>query len=161
MKTVLYDIVENKTTGKGFTGGYYVDGVKPELPINLVELTVTTVNPPLYDEDTQKLTGGNWTADLVNLTYYRDWHVVDLTEQELALRAWKYPQFEQKLFVHGSVLFTPMGTAYRNFLQDRGYPVEITEDGGYNIWINEIMPAHEEYINGLVAVELCVITQRP
>lgn len=161
MKTVLYDIQQDKVISKEFDGGYYVDGKKPQLPTNIIELTVLNNTIPSYDSETQKLTGGNWVADLINYTYHKDWEVVDLTPYEIALKEWKHPEYAQKLHVHGSVLFTSTGTAYRSYIQDRGYPFEITPENDYLIWINDVLPDHEAYINSLVQNELCVITQRP
>lgn len=161
MKTILFNTLTNKVTHHKPTGYYMVDGQRPALPAHIAELEFLQATPPPHNPETEKLTGGKWQPNLSVGTYSQAWQIVPLTAKEIALRAWKHEAYPQRLNVHSSVLFTPMGTAYRNYLQDRGYPVELTEDGNYQVWIDVILPAHQPYIDSLVQQGLCSIHQRP
>lgn len=165
MKTILYntDTQQLEANGRVFDGGYKIRSVaqKPFLPAHIKELEYIDATPPTFDAATHKIGGFEWVADLNAETYTKVWNVVALSAKELAAIEWEHPEWGKRLDVHGSVLFTQMGTAYRNYLNDKGYAVEMQADGNYKVWIDTIEPSHQPYIDGLVNANLCTIHERP
>lgn len=166
MKTILY----NKTTNEvkhHAKEGYYKVGAKlakdnPDLlPEPWVELEqLEAITPPI--EANEYLERGLPEIDLDNKTYKPITYIVkSKTAEQIALEEFGYSEYSIRLDISGDVIFTSMGSAYRSWLADKGYPVEIQEDDSYRVWLNEINPAHQPYIDGLVAANKLTIVKNP
>ncbi len=80
MKTVLYDI-NTKTILSTHFNGYFVDGKKPTLPSNIVELTVIETEQPTYD--ITKNVEQTFTVDLEANTFAKSYTISDKTEEQI------------------------------------------------------------------------------
>jgi hypothetical protein len=147
MQTLLYNKDTQKITYHQPQGFYKVNGERPILPDNVVELTITRAIQPVFDGEIEKLERKE-VVDLENREYRTEWDIVPLSEQELLARTWKYPEYSKRLDVNENVLFTPMGSAYYAYLQLQGYPIE--KDGTtIKVWLDEIAPNHQPFIDYL------------
>lgn len=84
MTTTLYDTDTKQLIGGFRDGPYLVDGKPPELPSNIVELTVVVPTLPTYDKKTQYLQYTDYQADLVNKTWTQFITVADKTPEQIA-----------------------------------------------------------------------------
>ena len=166
MKTILYNKDTQEVKHHAKEGYYHITTTKkgrhrPDIPEPWVELEFLNLAQPVPTE-TQKTIVGPALADLEFKKYYpRTYQVVDKTAFEIASEEFGYMEYQRRFDVHGSVLFDPTGVAYRSFLEDKGYPVEIQDDDSYKIWLDEINPAHQGFIDTLKANNLLVETLRP
>ena len=71
MKTTFYDIIKKERVGEYRNGYYMVDGKRPTLPPNLVELEVVQESPPPHQENF--LLSIQWEADLENMLWRLVW----------------------------------------------------------------------------------------
>lgn len=154
MRTVLYNkktksVVNHKQEGI-YDGPLLKDWV--ELTCVPMELVLAT------NEDVQNEV---WTVDLENKTYVQSWEKKTLSESEVKIKEWEYPEFALLLEIDGSVLFTQLGAAYRNYLMDKGYPVEIQEDDSYKVWVDTVNVSHRPFVNQLKEDGLLTETERP
>jgi hypothetical protein len=165
MKTILYNTQTQEIKHHAKKGYYKVRGKKaidfPELlPQGWKELiwddTVPTVT------ETQVLEAAPAYADLTNKTYKPVTYTVrSKTPEEIALEGFGYTEYAMRLDIHPGVLFTLKGLAYRIWLQDKGYPVEMQADESYRVWVDSISPQHQNYISQLENAGDLTITQRP
>lgn len=106
MKTTLFNTDTNETTGVIREGYYFVDGVRPELPENIVELEVTETGRPQHDTLKQFATY-EWLPDFENNQYVQVWTIHDKDDTELiedlkqqgesAVRQVKYQLWEKEV----------------------------------------------------------------
>ena len=76
--TRLYDTVIEDFISQSFPNGYFVDGVKPELPEGVVELTIIVEKPPQH-EDFQELQR-RFVVDLEEKTYTITYGIINITQ---------------------------------------------------------------------------------
>jgi hypothetical protein len=84
MKTVLYNIETQTTIGDFRIGHYIVDGVRPMLEPNIIELIVDDYDPMPHVEFYQYAIS-EWSADIKNRVWKKTWNVVDrddISEEE-------------------------------------------------------------------------------
>lgn len=84
MTTTLYDTNTKQLIGGFRDGPYLVDGKPPELPSNIVELTVIVPSTPQYNSVTQYLKYSDFAADLDNKLWTQTITVFDKTPAEIA-----------------------------------------------------------------------------
>lgn len=161
MRTILFNTETQEIKHHANEGYYKVRGKRPELPEPWVELEVENAARPTYDPETHELKHFPHAVDLQAKTYLDSYTVMPLSDYKIALRAWQYPEYALKLSVHGSVLFDSTGIAYRAYLEDRGFPVEMQEDGSYSIWLNDIEEVHQPFVTQLENNGLLTKTLRP
>lgn len=149
MKTILYNKDTHQIKYHKAEGYYTVEGVRPEIPEPWVELEFVQLEPPLYDRLDYKLSKTEPEVDLANNQYILDWELTAYTQYEKDIRDWKYEEFPIKFWIDGSVLFTTMGNSFRNYLTDKGYPVEIQEDDSYLVWVPAVNETHAPYVQAL------------
>jgi len=90
METFLYNTISQKREGPIRQGRYLVDGQPGPLPDTWVELTITILPQPSYDDQTQTLDYTEY-PDIPNGLWVREFFVRNLTEQEINNRLPKPP----------------------------------------------------------------------
>ena len=96
MKTILYNTAQKTVTYHAQSGYYKVDGVRPTLPNDVVELEVITTPPNTTSNEV--LERGAPSADVASGFFYPVTYTVrDKTAAELAAEQWKHPQYMKKL----------------------------------------------------------------
>lgn len=84
MSTRLYNTQQNIFISEQFENGYYVDGIKPILPDNIVELTIIyDVSPEITEW--QKTTPAT-LLDLEQKTFTYTYNIVNLTPEEIQFK---------------------------------------------------------------------------
>lgn len=83
--TFLYDTSTNTRLGPIRDGFYLVDGLRPDLPEGIVELTITDNPTPGYDPQTHTLEYREY-ADIPNLLWIREEYARELTPDEISQR---------------------------------------------------------------------------
>ena len=81
MKTTFYDIIKKERVGEYRTGYYTVDGKRPTLPPNLVELEVIQDPQPPQQQNTLLTT--QWEADLENMLWRLVWTQTPKTKKAI------------------------------------------------------------------------------
>ncbi len=159
MTTILYNKETEELEGDFREGWYKVDGVRPQLPDNIVELEVEYENMPSYDQTTQRVENA-WTVDLVNNKYIREWVVIDLTQQEIdtitALEDWKEPNFVKRIVAPISLIMDDVGTKMYTWFTIDELPIKNLNNGTVHLYCNNILPEHQHIIDsleGTVSVE--------
>jgi hypothetical protein len=96
--TILYN-TETQKTVSGFLNPYYiVDGQRPDLPQNVVELEVNYVNTPQYDKNTQRIQS-EWEVNLIDKTYYQKHTIIDKSQHEILMENWVFINFDKRVLV--------------------------------------------------------------
>lgn len=90
METFLYNTFTNKREGPIRQGQYLVDGQPGLLPDGWVELVITDLPFPEYDEDTQIMERSEY-ADIPQKKWIREYYVRNLSWQEIEDRKPKPP----------------------------------------------------------------------
>jgi hypothetical protein len=81
MKTTFYDIIKKERVGEYRTGYYTVDGKRPALPPDLVELEVIQDQQP--PEQQNILLSTQWKADLENMLWRLVWTQTPKTKKTI------------------------------------------------------------------------------
>lgn len=118
------------------------------------EILVDYLETPLIVPGEGYVLESEFVYDAENKTVTHTYTTRLKTQHELNLEDWKYPAYPIKFEIDGSVLFTQLGTAYRNYLGDKGYPVEIQDDDSYHVWVELINPAHQGFLDQLKQANL-------
>ena len=82
MKTFLYDTNLQERIGPIRDGYYTIDGVRPELPENIIEITIVVNPDPVYDNTRQRLEYRE-RLDIANKQLIKEKVIVNLTQQEI------------------------------------------------------------------------------
>lgn len=82
--TRLYDTITERFISSEFPNGYFVDGVKPDLPDGIVELTI--IQEPMIKITERQKTESFKVLDLEQKTYTYSYNVVDLTPKEIEIK---------------------------------------------------------------------------
>ena len=90
METFLYNTITQKREGPVRQGRYLVDGVPGPLPEGWVELTITDLPPPSFDDNTQTLERNEY-VDIQNGLWVREYYIRNLSQQEIEDRLPKPP----------------------------------------------------------------------
>ena len=72
MITILYNISTKELISNPIINGYYVDGLKPILPTNIVELVVED-HPPVLNSD--EILMNRWVIDLTRYEYRNEYTI--------------------------------------------------------------------------------------
>ena len=121
METFLYNTITEKKEGPIREGPYLVDGLPGIIPEDWVELTITVLPSPSYDDQTQTLEYTEY-ADIPNRLWVREYYVRDLSQQEIDDRKPKAPnsctprQFRLAL-IHSNINLEDIETMLNN-IQD-------------------------------------------
>jgi len=153
MKTILYNKTTKQKIWEG--NGYTVDGKKPILPKNIVELQVVIGEIPTIDEETQYIES-EWVADLKSKKYTLTYVPYNYTEQELKVKKWMYTNYAMRLVIAENVIFMEQMSSFYSFLALEGFPMHKVEDKVY-VWMNFIREDHQELINSLIQQNLVQI----
>lgn len=82
MQTFLYNLDTNERTGPIRDGYFTVDGVRPTLPDNVVEIEIVNLETPVYDPQLQRLNYREY-LDLTNRQFVKGYDVINLTQEEI------------------------------------------------------------------------------
>lgn len=140
--TILYD----KTTQSVLSWhrkGYLVDGKKPQLPSNIVELEVVYADKPT-PSTTQKVVE-SW--DVTDTQYKQVFTLVNKTAYEIAVDDWKHMEWAIRITVPKSMLFTNIGAPMFAYLQINQNLVVNKDDNDYYVYVNTIEPAFQYIID--------------
>jgi len=161
MKTILYNTNTQELTYHAKEGYYLVDGVRPTLPSDMVELTEVEEITPSYNVETQRLTN-SWVVDLTTLEYRKEFTVVDLTAKELAAKEWKHIDYTKKLTIDEDVAKTSVGVFHFMRFEKNGNPLEYDNvNKKWYVWMQGIDPSYQEDYNALVQSGELTIANRP
>ena len=131
--TILYD----KTTQSVLSwhpNGYFVDGKKPQLPSNIVELEVVYADKPTPSR-TQKVVE-SW--EVTDTQYKQVFTLVNKTAYEIAVDDWKHMQWAIRITAPKSMLFTPIGAPMFAYLQINQNLVANKDENDYYVYVNTI-----------------------
>lgn len=131
--TILYDKTEQKVLS-WHRKGYFVDGKKPQLPSNIVELEVVYAQEPIPSE-TQKVEE-SW--QVTDTEYKQVYTLVDKTAHEIAVEDWKHMEFSKRITAPKSMLFTDIGAPMFAYLQINQNLVVNKDDNDYYVYVNTI-----------------------
>lgn len=151
MTTKLYNTITQQVIHTTYSGYYTVDGKRPQLAPELVELVVTEQPAPNYDSSTQRATS-SWQADLQTLQYIQSWTIQDKTQYEIAMEDWRHPQYQKRIIAPKELLFDDIGIKMYGWFQLNGLPVELVSDTYIYLWCNEILPEHQTIVDNLQGV---------
>ena len=159
MKTVIYDTTNQVVlhNGKRFKKGQFYGTMANDL----VVLDVVETEQPTYNNETHKIEGFNWVADVNAKTYTQNWNVVPLTAKELAVREWKHVEYSKKLSFSINLL---TNATVQELVIDmvvlNDHPHEI--DGGtFSIWGNNAPPRFTTAIQNAIQAGTATVTNRP
>lgn len=156
MKTVIFDTDKMEVLSI-HDGGYRVDGKGVNLSEPLIELTIVDMQPPLFDSKTHKIEA-NWIADTLKKTYTHQWELIPLTEHEIVLQNWQYPQYAKRI-IAPSMLFDVYPTI-ATWMQINQLPIVMSDDGATcYLYMNRILPQHQAIVDELS--ENISIEERP
>jgi hypothetical protein len=158
MTTKLYNTDTQQIIHTTYGGYYTVDGQRPQLPNNVIELVVVPSAAPSYNEETQRLTS-SWEVNTTTLQYIQSWQVVDKTQYEIAMEDWKYTEYLKRIIAPKQLLFDDIGIKMYGWFQLNNLPVELIDDTYIYLWCNEILPEHQAIVDNLQGV--IVIQDRP
>jgi hypothetical protein len=154
---VIYNKNLQKVTWRGEV--YKVDGIEvTNFPNTVLYLDEVITNPPTINEQFEYLSS-NWVVDEPNLEYRKEFTVNLYTQQELDERDWKHLQYEKRLVIDESVIFSPDYTGFYIFLQLEGFPIEKRLDKTY-VWLNIIRPEHQNVVDYLISENLLTIEEK-
>lgn len=154
---VIYSKNLQKVTWRGEV--YKVDGVEVTIfPNNLLYLDEVLDTSPIFDESLEYLIS-NWVVDEVNMEYRREYAVNLYTQQQLDERDWQYNEYQKRLVIDESVIFSPDYTQFYIFLQLEGFPIEKREDK-ILVWLNIIKPEHQGVVDYLISENLLTLEEK-
>ena len=145
--TILYNIDTKTTISRYFEKGYYIDGKKPNLPINIVELEVVNVIPELNENE--YLIDKGFTVDLENKRYVKVWEVKVKTPEELRLEEWGEVNYSLRIVAPKQLVF--QYPAIEIWFRLNGLPIR-TDGDNILLYCNEIMPEHQALVDALEGV---------
>ena len=161
MKTILYNTGNQEITQHAKEGYYLVDGVRPTLPSEIVELTEVEEIQPSYNAETQRLTS-SWVIDLSTLEYRKEFTVVDLTPKELAAKEWKHIYYTEKLIINEDVAKTSLGVFHFMRFEKNGSPLEYDSiNKKWCVWIKGVDASYQDDYNELLMAGALVVNTRP
>lgn len=131
--TILYDKTAQQILS-WHPNGYFVDGKKPQLPSNIIELDVVYADKPTPSE-TQKVVE-SWA--ITDTQYVQSFELVNKTEYELAVDDWKYMDWALRITAPKSMLFTAIGAPMFAYLQINKNLVVNKDDTYYYVYVNVI-----------------------
>lgn len=146
MKTILFNTQANIPIGNIRNGRYLVDGQIPELPEYVKELTVE-YSQHEYDPLTQKASQ-YWDADLIEMKWKQVWVIEDLSEFELALINWKYPEWAKRIVAPISLALDDVGAKMYVWFQLNRFPID-TVGTNVHLYCNVVLPQHQTIIDAL------------
>ena len=123
MKTQLYNIETCEFISKPFTDGYFVDGQKPTLPDNIVELELIYNSIPDYNPNLQKITKIDPVIDFATQTYTTGWQIIDLTQYEKEMLAWERPEYSIKIIADSNLVFDDFGLKMKAWFELQKMPI--------------------------------------
>lgn len=85
METFLYNTITSRIEGPIRQGPYLVDGLPGFLPEGWVELTITHLEKPSYDEQIQTIECNEY-ADIPNKKWIKEYYIRNLTQEEIEKR---------------------------------------------------------------------------
>ncbi len=151
MQTVLYNTETQKA--KTYTDGYRIDGVlQPlgQLTDNIWHLEKEPNEKP-ETTDTQVATS-EWIPDFEENKYVQVWTVRELTETELAMRDWRYPQWVKRIVAPLEMAMDDIGAKMFIWFQLNGFPIEKVDDTTVHLYCNVILPQHQTIVDELSGV---------
>lgn len=151
--TILYD----KTTQEVLSWhrkGYLVDGKKPQLPSNIVELEVVYADTPTPSA-TQKVVE-SW--EVTNTQYKQVFTLVNKTAYEIAVDDWKHMDWAIRITAPKSMLFdTAIGAPMFAYLSINHNLITNKDNTHYYIYVNVI----EDEFSDLITTYNLTVENRP
>ena len=159
MTTKLYNTLTQQIIHTAYGGYYTVDGKRPQLAPELVELVVTEQPAPNYDPTTQQATS-NWQVDLQTLQYIQSWTIKNKTPYELAVEDWIHMDYALRIKCPLAFVMDDIGLKFHNWFIACGYPIE--RNGGYlYAYCNTISPDHQAIVDQLLLANIIELHNRP
>jgi len=141
--TVLYDTTTQKALS-WHRKGYLVDGKKPQLPSNIVELEVVYADKPTPSA-TQKVVE-SWNAG--DTQYMQVFTLVSKTAYEIAVDDWKHMEWAIRITAPKSMLFqTSIGAPMFAYLTVNKNLIINKDDTDYYIYVNTIEDEFSDLIS--------------
>ncbi len=161
MKTILYNTDNQELTHHAKTGYYLVDGVRPTLPNNVIELEWITSQ--VEASTTEVVESGQPSVDLENGFYYPITYTVrNKTAAEIASEEWKYIDFRIKLIIDEDVAKSSVGVFHFMRFEKDGNPVEYDAvNKKWYVWINAIDLSYQSDYNALIQSGELTLENRP
>ena len=131
--TILYDKTEQEVLS-WHPNGYFVDGVKPQLPSSIVELDVVYADKPTPSA-TQKVVEGWMVTDT---EYKQIFTFVNKTAYEIAVDDWKHMEWALRITAPKSMLFTDIGAPMFAYLQINKNLIVNKDSNDYYVYVNTI-----------------------
>ena len=150
--TILYDKTEQKALS-WHPNGYFVDGAKPQLPSNIVELDVVYADKPTPSA-TQKVVEGWMVTDT---EYKQIFTFVNKTAYEIAVDDWKHMEWALRITAPKSMLFTAIGAPMFAYLQINQNLIVNKDSNDYYIYVNTI----EQEFQYIIDDNNLVVENRP
>lgn len=152
--TRIYDINTGKFVSYIFQNGYYVDGKKPSLPQNIVELLIIDTPLPLYDINKEKIES-EWQIDLEKKQYINNHTVRNLSQYEIDIKDWPHPDFSKRIIAPKQLIFDDTGIKMLGWFQVNGLPIE-SRLVDIRLYCTVILPQHEAGVDaykGIITIE--------
>lgn len=132
--TILYDET-TQTVLSWHQNGYFVDGKKPVLPSNIVELDVIYATKPTPSA-TQKVVE-SW--EVTDTQYKQIFTLVNKTPYEIAVDNWVYMQWALRITAPKTMLFqTDVGAPMFAYLSINQNIIINKDDTNYYVYVNTI-----------------------
>lgn len=151
--TILYDKITQSVLS-WHPNGYLVDGKKPQLPSNIVELEVVYANKPTPSA-TQKVVE-SW--EVTDTQYNQVFTMVDKTAYEIAVDDWKHMEWAIRITARKSMLFqTSIGAPMFAYLSINKNLIINKNSTEYYIYVNTI----EDEFSDLITNYNLTVENRP
>ena len=157
--TRLYDITKEKFISKRFDPYYTVNGDRPELPENIVELEIITPQRPQIDQNTHKLVK-DIQFNFEEKTYTEQWLSVELSAYEIAMKDWESPEHAKKIIADADMATTDFGIAMFTHFNVRQLPI-LPKGDKVHLYCHEIQPQFQGAVDFYVLEGKVTIENRP
>ncbi len=156
------NLLYNTTTQKAKTykNGYTIDGVLQPMGQLTDSAWHLEKEPNERPEttDTQVATS-EWIPDFEENKYVQVWTVRELTETELAIRDWRYPEWAKRIVAPIELILDDLGVKMYGWFQLNGLPVEKVNETTVHLYCDEILEQHQAIVDGLG--EVVTVEDRP
>jgi hypothetical protein len=154
MTTILYNTA-TATILHTTHGGYYtVDGQRPALPENIIELEQVQDEVPQYNAATHKLLSA-WVVDTDLLEYRLMYWAEAKTAYEMAMDGWHHPGYAKRIIAPVQLVMDDLGIKFHAWFNIRQYPIERVGEQLY-CYCHTIAPEHQYAVDafqGVITIE--------
>ncbi len=159
LMTRLYDIEKEEFISKVFDPYYTVNGERPVLPENIVELEIITPQRPQIDQNTHKLVK-DIQFDFEGKTYTEQWLSVELSAYEIAMRDWEGGDLPIRIIADADMATTEFGIAMFTHFNVRQLPI-IPKGEKVHLYCHEIQPQFKGAVDFYISEGKVTIENKP